>query len=354
YLSVTANAYNSSSQVYKNLYAGQDYTYLSSGLVPVLFGFTQTLRKKKFGFAIIVPSSDLIDQNDTVSKKADTTPARSFTRKFFREDITYLIGPAYAFELRNNLAFGISLFTFMHSVKIIDNTLVLYAPDGTGKYFIYQANGTRTSYGLIPKIGLQYMPAPKVSMGLTVSRPFNTGGSGRAQITSTKFGGVEPVELTGIFNNDLSVIEGSTFYEEATPITVSVGSAYFASRRFLLSGQVDYNSAVSYADYPVAQTINWSLGTEFYMSEAWAIRLGAYSNNARTAPIKAGDVNKPPHVDMIGFSLGTGMYRGGTSLTGSISYVIGSGSGQAFSDTDKIHTVNQSSLTLYIGGSYQL
>ena len=355
YLSVTANAYNHSQQRYHNLYPGQDYTYLSSALVPVLFGFTQSFRKKKFGFAIIVPNADLIDQNDTVSKEADDTgPARKFTRKFFRQDTTYLIGPAYAVELRDNLSVGVSLFGFMHSVKVIDNTLVLYAPDGTGKYFVYQANGSRLAYGVLPKLGIQFMPAAKVSLGITVSRPFNTGGSGRAQITQTKITESEPGVPTGVFNNDMETMDGNSFYEDPMPLSISLGSAYFASRRFMVTGQIDYHAAVSYREYPVVGTLNWSFGTEYYLSESVAVRGGVFSNNARTLPITATDKDKPPHVNMLGLSLGSGLYRSGTSLTFSVTYLTGEGQGQAFSDTAVIHNVTQSSIAVYLGGSYQL
>ncbi len=352
YLSVTANAYNYSQQKYKNLYPNQDYTYLSAALVPVLFGFTQSVRKKKFGFAVIVPNSDLIDQNDTVTKDADTTgPARSFSRKFFRQDTTYLMGPAFAMEVRENLSVGISVFAFMHNVKIIDNTLVLYAPDGTGKYFVYQANGTRLSYGLMPKAGIQFMPSPKVSLGLTIARAINTGGSGRMQITNSKLAGGEPTSPTGIFNNDMETLEGAASYEEATPLSISLGTTYFASRRFLLTGQADYHSAYG---NDVKQTVNLSLGTEFYLNEAVVLRGGIYTNNANTSPIGASDINMAPHVNMLGFTIGSGLYRSGTSLTVSLGYVTGMGYGQAFADTAQKHEVYQSSIAFYLGGGYQL
>lgn len=352
YLSVTANAYNFSQQKYENLYPGQDYTYTSAALVPVLFGFTQSFRKRKFGFAVVVPNSDLIDQNDTVTKEADVTgPARSFTRKFFRQDTTYLMGPAYAMEVRENLSIGATLFAFMHNVKIIDNTMVLYAPDGSGKYFVYQANGTRLTYGLMPKLGLQYMPSPKISIGVTASRAFNTGGSGRAQITGSKLAGVEPTMPTGIFNYDFETMEGATDYNDPTPLAFSFGTSYFASRRFLIAGQVDYFGAVG---SDVKATMNVSLGTEFYLNEVIVLRGGIYSNNANTSAIGASDTNRPPNVNMLGVTFGTGLYRSGTSLTFGVSYLTGRGYGQAFADTTVTHRVTQSSLSVYLGGGYQL
>jgi hypothetical protein len=277
-------------------------------------------------------------------------------RKFFRQDTSYLIGPAYAFEVNQKMSLGVSVFAFMHSIKIIDNTVVLYDPVGSGQYFVYQANGSRTSLGTVIKAGMQYMPVPKVSIGVTAARPFNMAGSGKAQITSTQLDSSgNPVTPKGTFNTDMKTIEGSTFYEEPTPMSFSAGTAYFMSRTFLVTAQLDYHTAVqTFKEFPIRATLNWSLGSECYLTDSVAMRAGVYSNNARTQSVSASGTNQSPHVNLLGFSLGTGLYRSGTSLTLSLAYLSGTGQGQAFADTPVIQEVVQSQLALYIGGSYQL
>jgi len=99
YLSLSANAFISSQQTYKDIYPEQDYNYTSSGLVPVFFGFTQTFGKDKIGFAVLVPNSDLIDQKDTVTNAGN----RAFRRKFFLQDATVYMGPRSG---KSNSPFG--------------------------------------------------------------------------------------------------------------------------------------------------------------------------------------------------------------------------------------------------------
>ncbi len=61
YVSLSANAFMSSEQKFKDVYPGQDHTYTSEGFVPSFFGFIQNWGKSKVGFAIAVPHTDNLD-----------------------------------------------------------------------------------------------------------------------------------------------------------------------------------------------------------------------------------------------------------------------------------------------------
>ena len=95
YISVSANTYNVSSKTYQNIFPGQDYNFHSTSLIPNFFGFSQSYGKSsKLAFAIFVPDSDRLDQDDTLTGISSTAlAANTLKRKYFRQDTTYLVGP---------------------------------------------------------------------------------------------------------------------------------------------------------------------------------------------------------------------------------------------------------------------
>lgn len=359
YLSISANAFASTSQQYADIYPGQSYTYRSQTLIPALFGFTQSIgRKGKLGFAVVVPDSATIDQSDTVADSADPTNAtRQFTRKFLREDTTYLIGPCYAREILPNLSFGVSLFGAVRFIKTIDNTTVLRAPIGTGKYVVYNMQADQTEYGLEPKVGFQYMPIPKLALGLTISKMLPMGGNGdlRTLETNTDNSG-NPVTPNGFFNNDYATTHATNvFHDMPQPLQISLGGAYFFNKEFLVSTQLDYyGSQDTFTEYPIRAVVNWSVGSEYYLSESWALRLAVYSNNTNAHEVDPTQTDQPAFVNQLATALGISMYRPGSSITLGLTYAKGSGYGQAFSGVTNVQQVTENNLTLYLGGSYQL
>jgi hypothetical protein len=200
------------------------------------------------------------------------------------------------------------------------------------------------------------MPNPKLSIGWTIEKPLNVGGNGTAKITKVKLGtNNEPDTLDGTADNDLESSEGSLFTDIPSPISSSLGFAYFMSRSWLVTAQIDGHMAQSnYAEYPVQAVVNWTVAGEYYLNESFAVRLGAFSNNAKTKPIDRSAVNQRVHVNLLGFSSSVSMYRSGTSLTLGAAYGFGKGEGQAFGDTAQVQEVQHKHLAVYLAGSYQL
>lgn len=358
YLNISANAFNSSRQTYEGIYPGQDYVYRSTAFVPSLFGFTQTVGKGKFGFAVVVPSSDDIDQDDRADRPASAgVDPRAFIRKVSKQDTTYLVGPAYAREIAPNFSVGVSFFAMARMLKFIDNTLVLYDPVGTGKYNLHQASFNQTTFGGLLKLGLEWMPLPKWSFGLVFAKNYTFGGSGSSRILDTKTDASgTPVTPTGVVTDDITLQEfPRIFFNLPVTYQVSLGTAYFVSKEGLLTAQVDYHSPqASYSEYPVAATINWSLGGEYFLADWMALRAGLFTNNANSRPLIDGGINQESHVNQIGATLAGSVYRSGTSITLGLVYSKGVGKGQAFSNSTLIQRVVQTLVGVYFAGSYQL
>lgn len=356
YLSLSANAFSSSSQTIKDVYPGQDYTLKSSNLVPAFFGFTQTYGQNKIGFAIIVPNSDLIDQTDTITRQNDgTVDQRRFVRKYFQQDNTYLAGPAIAREISKNLSLGVSVLLMYRTTKFIDNTTIMLEPVESAGYGFFIRNANTARYGVMIRAGMQFMPIPKLSIGLMVARPISLGGSGEIhKIDSVTSSGL-PTTQTGVFNTDFDKTDVSVSTTILDTFQFSLGSAYFFSREFLLTGQIDfYTGKNSYSDYSIRPVFNWSFGGEYYLSESLAVRMGGYSNNANSNALASTGTNQNNHVNRIGGVAGLSYFRPGSSLTLSTSYEIGSGQGQAISGVTTIQEISESSLGVYLSGSYQL
>ncbi len=359
YFSLSANAFSVSELKYKNIVPGQDYQYKSQGLVPAFFGFTQSIGKSKFGVAVIVPDSQLLDQDDTItSLSEDTDSANTLKRRLFRQDITYYGGPAIAFEVFKNFTMGVSAFGFARLDKSIDYQLILFNPVPTGKYFSQNTTQSRSFFGLAPKLGFQYMPLSKLSMGLTVSRVFNMAGSGSGRVVrnkSTADGKI--VTPTGSFDNDMEIQEIKLLHNMPEVLEVGFGSAFFFSKTFLVTGDLTYHGSDSgFKEIPggLQSVTDFSLGTEVYVSDNVALRGGFFTNKAKTPVLVDGGKDQSPHVNLYGETLGISLYKPGSSLTLSGSYSKGTGKGQAIGDTAIDQTLEQSNSTIFLTGSYQL
>ncbi len=356
YLSLSANAYNTGTQRYLNVFPGKDYTYRNQNFFPSIFGFTQSVGKNKIGIAIMTPVADLIDQDDSITNDSNAADVRTLTRRFFRQDTTYLAGPAWAREVSDSVSIGISLFGFYRIEKLIDNQLIQIDPSGTNKYFIQNTSLERTQLGVIPKLGVEWMPLPKWSFGLTVQKTYNVKGSGKFKLLSTKATtGNAPVTPTGDFGNDMSLTGSDRVTSDViAPYAFSLGAAYFHDKQFLITAQADLYSAEKFPDYPVRAVVNWSVGAEYFTYDWLALRLGFFSNNARSKPLVPGGTNQMPHVNLTGATFSGSLFRTNSSVTLGASYSWGTGQGQAIFNNPAVQTISQSALTVYLSGSYQL
>ena len=364
YLSLSVNAFSASSETFKNIVAGQDYSYNSTSLTPSFFGFLQSIGKGKFGFFVAIPSSDSIDQNDSLTAITNIPDQGNiFQRRFFHKDITYLFGPSYGQEISPQLSVGISLPLAIRNDNLIDNQFAVYNP-ATGttlqRWFFQESSRSTNTYALQPKVGLQYMPWPKWAMGLTFSMPFKIAGSGkyssRNLITSTT------TVPNGYVTHDINSDSGSLDPRVPHVYQASFGITNFVSKKFLLSGNFDYygpdagynNAAVAAVPYNIKATWNGALGGELYIADSLAFRLGFYTNRANTAVVDANYTNQPEHVNQYGGTMGFSYYRSGTSLSLTGGYAYGKGEGQGVSATNARQTVIRNSTNILLSGTYQM
>ncbi|MFZ9596598.1 MAG: hypothetical protein ACO3A2_11040 [Bdellovibrionia bacterium] len=358
YMSASASTYTSSKLIYKKVLANGDYTYNSECFSPSFIGFSQNLGKNKIALAIFIPNYELLDQDDlirgisTVDEKAN-----QLQRRFYKQDITYMAGPAYSMALGEKASFGISLLGFAKLNTLISTQLVMNNPLPNGKYFIEEGYLNETYLGLTPKIGFQAMLSPSLAVGLTAKKNFSLSGKSTRRILRNQLNATTgvPETKTGGFNDDFISETKDYNIGVVSPFEFGFGAAYFFNRNLLVSGDLIYDTTdPNFTQFKVMPTLNWSAGAEWYVSDGLALRGGLYSNLANTPTINPTLKNQEPHVDLYGASLGISLLKTGSSVTLGTNYSTGSGKGQAFNDSLLVQEVIQSQLSFFLSGSYQI
>lgn len=361
YLSVAANAYTVNEVRYAEVFAGKDYIYRSENLAPNYFGFTQSLGDStKFGFAVVVPSSENIDQEDSFDSVSvlGQIPSK-WTRRYMKTDSTYMFGPAFAFELQDNLTVGVSLLGLVRNEKLVDNqTRVGLA--NINDFYIRMDSFRRTTYGIQPKFGIQYMPYENWAFGITVSKLVNLSGTGTWK---------RSVRCTDNINCSAGVIgyEVNVPYQLPSPINLAAGVAHFLDKSFLISADFEFHTGQDigqdgFSEYQVQPTFNWSAGAEYFLSESLAVRAGAFSNLSNTPALRWDRYSQPDHVDMYGGSLSFAVVKKGASIAIGSTFSQGTGDGQVLTTDSQyygsfygpIQSVTNRSLSFFVMASQQL
>ena len=358
YFSLSANSYSVSSKVYEDVFPGRNYTYTSSSFIPNFFGFTQNYSRFKWGFILAIPKSELIDQDDQLNDLS-TVPGEinQIHRKVFRQNMTTLLGPALAFELAQDLTMGFSLLGQMHTDKIIDTFFLTYNPiSNIEKFYFNNRSMNRTIYSLYPKLGFQYMPFSKMSLGFTLAKPIEISNSGKQKIIRRNTDSSGPVDITNNLSHDISIdTNNSLIIHDPNPLEIGVGFGYFPCKSLLLASDITYFSQDDqFTQYQLQKVINISLGIEYYLSDSTALRGGLFSNNPNTASVVAGQSNQKDNVVLYGSSLSVTFSQPGSSFTFGIVYSKGQGMGNAVNDSITPQTIKQSMASVFISGSYRL
>ncbi len=348
YISLSANAWNSTRTVFKNVVDGRNYLLSSNALVPSFFGFTQAIGKSRLAFAVIVPNSDLVDQNDLLDGFTTSTGQNYLSRRYYKIDNTYMIGPAMGFEIADNLSFGISLFGNFRVMKSIDNQMGKFTDDG---YFFQNVYSNLFSTILTPKIGFQYMPMPKLSLGVSTSFDvWSTGTVSQKLVFTPTVAGTDPVEYVtqnGLFANDVreTELQGAGSFSKFSK--TSVGVAYFFSKNFLMTSDLDLILPISSPSHKF--TWNAAMGMEYYLNDGNPVRLGYTTNNSSVSSAGLGGEATSANIHTL--TSGVSWVGGGSSFTLGLSYGMGSGQGKI---TKARQDVSVTQYSVFLQGSYQL
>ncbi|HNZ27498.1 MAG TPA: hypothetical protein PLG34_00300 [Spirochaetota bacterium] len=397
YFSLSVNAIQFKMLYYHDVFpkSGGDYfDYLrySFSFIPNFFGFIQ--RQKHFTFAITVTSADseFYDQRDnaTILNNYGNLGVRptNLNVNFNFTDMVYEAGPSFAFLLHKKVSLGFNAFIRYRDKKLISQTI--YKMNTKALDFFQDGSIYKNEriIGLNFQLGLQFMPIDKLSIGYSISTPFDIVNINTYQSTSsyklkyldqTTDSWVLAVDQDNVVNNTLKVLniaENGLFrplyIKQALGICVFIsksmllsldGYLYIPIQHFNASQQViryQYNSTTKKHDEVLLGNSeklniigNVAIGYEWYITPNFPLRVGFFTNFSNTQVINEGDRNKKDHVHMFGGSLTFGFATSDLCVNLGIVASGGRGKAQIIGNTVNIQTVDALSMNVFISGGYQ-
>jgi long-chain fatty acid transport protein len=373
YFSLSANVYSSTSLKFKKAFLGKDYSMSSNKLIPNFFGFTQNYRSSKWGFAIVIPQSEMIDQNDSFSDLTQSAGrVKNYQRRLLNQYEDILVGAAFATEIKKDLTIGISIFGGALVQKTINTQLLTFNQDNPvtppvnppnlrERYLFIEDFLDQTTYYAYPKLGFQYMPAPNWSLGIVGAKKWTTYSLRTKRTNSTA---TEPInsEREGLpsdiqydLSKDLLLTKVSKRPNVLSPWELGFGFAYFPDKTLLLSSDIRlYTEDSEYSSFTTQTTYNMSLGAEYYLSDQMALRFGIFTDNANTMVLNSTKTNQNDHLDYLGTAFSCTILSPGSSFTVGFQYSQANGKAQIIRDITDQQNLEGRNLTLLFTGSYQL
>lgn len=347
-LSVSVNAFSTSRKTYKGALLRVDGNKLdweqeSFSLLPNFFGIVRKFGPGMVGFSYAVPDSTQRRQKQTFNDIASTEPGNNidtFTININDSDKTYLFGPSYAYAFSDSFSVGATLYAYYRDREVIRNYLLQYEQ---GEHYLGNHYVTKTEWGYKPIVGTIWEPLDKLAIGLSFSQIYVISSDYETQTI------YRDTTLSDFSSTDIISFATSTSSEKDTfPLTTSLGVAYFASPKLLLSGDIRYYGGVSDKE----AVCNISLGTEYYFSETLAMRGGFFTDMANTPALSSGIPNQAEHIDIYGIALSLSLFHKTSSITLGMSYGSGKGDAQIVQDNPTIQDAEIENFAAYVSASY--
>lgn len=344
--SASVNAFYSQSKRYENAIGNQPFIRNSSALLANFFGIVKPMGGFKVGFSFAVPDAVSENQNQVFDNVSTNTQRLTFNLS--NRDTTNLFGPSVAVEVNDSTAIGLTLYAHKRDVQLIINQFLERTDLSNlwiNKYYLV------SEWGMRPTLGIAWAPVEKVSLGLSLSKTMVLSSSTSIQDTcfDSRAGGC--AATTTVPSVRVPNLTDAT-YRRTYPIRTALGIAYFASNTLLLSADMVHHTPVTDPNFgDKVATTNFAIGAEYYLSKKWALRMGAYTNNANTPAIQAGVTNIEERINIYGASMSLTNFTGDTSVTvgGSLNY--GRGQSQITSDTS-VQNATTSGWLLFLSSSY--
>jgi len=357
-LSASVNAFYQSSKVYESAMLQQDGNFVdweqeSFSILPNFFGVVKKLGNGTIGFSYVVPDSTQRRQKQdfyNIQSSLRDNDIDTFTININDSDRTYLFGPSYAYQITNSLSIGGSLYAYYRDKELIRNQILLFEQ---GQHYLFNYYETSTDWGFKPILGVMWEPAEKVAIGFALSKIYITSSDNESQQITRDTTLTHPDVIGSVsydYSNTDTIYFGSSSdsIEGDFPLTLSLGLAYFVSPQLLFSGDIVYSEEIG----EKGDVLNFSLGTEYYFSEEYAIQFGLYSDYANTPDLVSDRVNQTENIDIYSASLSFTVYHSAAGITIGCLYGFGKGDAQIISNNPAVQDVEINNLAVYLSANY--
>jgi hypothetical protein len=368
-ISISVNSYKVKQVNFKEVVAGEDYVQNAETFFPSFFGITQNFGNLKFGFSFVNINNEILDQdgrydlsNYGVDTNGDGTAEvypSQFAINYNITENTLLAGPSVALFLIDTLSVGVTVYGLQRSRQEIAMQTISYDYTGSDGNTTQQYDYLSSNYitekitGIRPLVGIQYMPTDFLSFGLSGmfgfifshDMDYSALVEQHSYNSPTKFG----------------ASEGSDNYSDSElPTIVRFGTAYFPTTKFLLSADFIAYIGEKYYQDEVENTFNGAIGSEYYVTSSFPVRLGVFSNFANTKELSKSGSNQNPHVDLLGLTSSLSWETRNSSITVSGMYEsseffgwkpFGQGQSQPYGGQTSLKDLDMNIYTISITGS---
>ncbi|MCB1142571.1 MAG: hypothetical protein H7A24_13755 [Leptospiraceae bacterium] len=314
-ITVNATTYQYDRKTYHNVFGpAQNYTRESKNLGPNFVGILQKLNNLTVGFSLINIQSKKYSLSGEINLPYFSPEVDRYKADSLENTMNFLAGPGISYLLGSKISVGMSLF---YSYDNEDNIFTGSIEKKDGTISAHTMKVKRLTKGVLPVLGIQYLVTEKLSLGVSLKKMFtvihnkryssntlNAIASGNSFIRNKEF--IESSDSFFVAYDEPMIIavKSPNLGTIAEPTEVRLGLAYFASHRFLVSGDVIYTGSYHYSkrNYGVIfpekavisadntilnninrkETYNFALGAEYFLTESIALRLGVFSNYSNT------------------------------------------------------------------------
>ncbi len=313
-ISLSVSNYNSGKKTYEDVLGpGQGYGREFKSYIPNFFGVVRELDSGgKVSFSILNPVNETFQRNDQIQLPLyypEIANIRVNNRESFN---TILIGVSYAdFLISGKLSWGLSAF-YLQDTKSFSISSITQLQDGS--FNSQSISDNKTTTGVVPTLGLMFTPTDILSFGFSFRRT--------VVVTENRLINSFIINSQGSSQNILFFegthnANGGSAGDRVTKLPtptgkvpelneIRLGFAVFPSREFLTSFDIIYTGGYSFrkdnteyiigGDSPSiliftdredfelqrSPTTNFALGTEYFLTEFFSIRLGTFTNYANT------------------------------------------------------------------------
>ena len=248
------------------------------------------------------------------------------------EDKTNIFGPSIAYQINDTFSIGLGLF---YSYRIYRHEQAQFLVLANGNADALYSSIQIEEYSYLTKLGIQFSPFSPVFVGITLSK----GTLSSKNVTSDS----AKIETPSFSMSNLSYTEQKEY-----PTQLSVGMAIYPSPNLLVSLDFDYYDT---SETGQQNTLNYSVGTEWFLNANHAFRFGYFTNNDNRKPCST-ESCYGAKIDMTGFTLGYSSYSRISSFTLGVVSSTGSGKADIYGDRSNIVEVDRQSLTIIFAASY--
>ena len=404
YFSLSANAIQFKMLYYKDVYTKSDntpfnYMRYSLSFIPNFFGFIQKAKHFTWAITVSCPDSEFYDQRenadviDYLDAKKTVSVTTPLNVNFNYKNQIYEAGPSIAFLPNKYFAIGMSAFFRYRDIQLINQSVRSFTEDIGGIPYDYfektSVYENERILGLNFQIGIQVMPIDKLSIGYSISTPFDM----------VDFKTHQSSNMRMMRNSNNGVVDSSNYNRTVTNNTFNayhlaenglfrplyikqaLGFCFFINKSILLTldgylyipiQNLDINgNLVSYqwnkdtnrydTYLGMGSTLynklnvtgNVAMGFECYITPNFPLRLGFFTNFTNSQEIKDGDSNRDDYIHLLGGSFSFGFSTSDMSVNLGAVVQGGVGKAQILSGTTTTQEVIGVTANLFISGGYQ-